>query len=95
LSLLATSTAQAQTISTDTIAPDSAHQPKWEAGVAGVAVTVPDYPASDQNRTHRIARAVFRLSRQHVPIRRRRLATAADPDAERRAEPQRRRRAEQ
>jgi outer membrane protein len=50
LSLLG-STAQAQTISTDTIAPDSAHQPKWEAGVAGVAVTVPDYPASDQNRT--------------------------------------------
>jgi outer membrane protein len=48
--LIATS-AQAQTLGTDTVAPDSPDQPKWEAGVAGVALTVPDYPASDENQT--------------------------------------------
>ncbi|MDB5967565.1 MAG: hypothetical protein JWQ90_15 [Hydrocarboniphaga sp.] len=51
LAFLATSTAHAQTLSTDTLSPDSAQQPKWEAGVAGVALTVPDYPAADENRT--------------------------------------------
>lgn len=48
---LITLPAYAQTLGTDTVAPDSPDQPKWEAGVAGVALTVPDYPASDENRT--------------------------------------------
>jgi len=43
-------TAQAQ-LDTELLPADGARQPKWEAGVAGVAVTVPDYPASDENRS--------------------------------------------
>lgn len=50
LACLAAHGAYAQTLGTDTLAPDSSDQPKWEAGVAGVALTVPDYPAADENR---------------------------------------------
>lgn len=48
---LAAVPAAAQTLNADTVAPDNADQPKWEAGVAGVALTVPNYPAADENRT--------------------------------------------
>lgn len=47
VALIATTPAHAQSSDIPDIPADDLQRPKWEAGVAAVALTTPDYPASD------------------------------------------------
>ncbi|MCH9829805.1 MAG: MipA/OmpV family protein [Gammaproteobacteria bacterium] len=47
VALVSTAPAHAQSSDIPDIQADDPQRPKWEAGVAGVALTTPDYPASD------------------------------------------------
>lgn len=41
----------AESLDPDVLATQAVQRPKWEAGVAGVALTVPNYPAADEYQT--------------------------------------------
>ncbi len=51
LALATAPCAAAPTLTADDIAAQTEHLPKWEAGIALVAFSVPDYPASSDYRT--------------------------------------------